>query len=196
MYEFADKQDPSDSALLKVASTDPLAAAALQNRLLPILQRYARLRGWGLAPDLREEVVQQAWLGLMSRSNEAWLSGRVSRNVYIRGIVRDAAETIRSQYRAAGEESRPRNGRCKTTGCARPLDAKVDLADVAGNGDVEQMIHARLELQSLFERATSEIRKALRLICDEGATLEVAAAAVGLTRRTLSRRLEYLRAAA
>lgn len=198
MHQLAEGQDPTDFDLFtKAANGDPFAAREIHRRLHPILNRYAAIFARKLAPDLREDVVQQAWLILAMRSNDAWFSGRIPRDVYLRGIARDAAEAIRAEYRHADEVCRPRNQRIKLANCTEhPSHYDGVLEGIPERINRENAVGARLELLDLYGRASPEVRTALVLLCEEGATLETAAAAAGITRRTLCRRLDGLRAAA
>ena len=197
MYQLAEWQALPDRDLLQSAlAGNPYAAKVIESRLLPHLLILARKRAPNLPADLHEEIVQQAWLSVVSRSTDIWSSGQVDVRAYLAGVVRDAAKAVRANYRRPGQVSRFRRPSASSgprQSAAPPLD-NVPEKNLRRDGHLA--IEARLELNSLYERASADVRVALGMICEEGATLEEAAAATGQTRRTLSRRIAVLRDAA
>ncbi len=191
MKQPAPWQGASDRELLNAAlDGDTSATEAANARLLPNSKFSPFVRG--LAPDLQEEVRSEVWLALVSRRQDVLLT-LLPLPTVLTGLVRDAAKRVRAQNRPPGARSRRRRGQ-EGIRTADSLDALPEAMHPATGGEEEMF--AILELNAVMDAATQPVREALALVHMDGRGLEFAAAAVGMTRRTLLRRIMALRDAA
>ena len=169
------------------------AAAETFNRTLPWLRRLARRHAPSLPTDLHDEIVHETWQLVFARGSEAFLASEVDADRYLAMVLRNAVEVVRTSYRPAGTKSRG----------APAVHGAVEFSDGVENWaskiwfQVEQAeVDLRLDLERAAASLGGQVASALALMVNEGLSVTDAAAGVGMSRQTLSRRLISLRRAA
>jgi DNA-directed RNA polymerase specialized sigma24 family protein len=169
------------------------ATAETFNRTLPWLRRLARRRAPSLPADLHDEIVHETWQLVIARGYDSFVAAGVDADRYLATVLRNAVEVVKANYRPAGAKSRDRSS----------VGAAVDFSEGAENWaskiwfEVEQAeLELRLDLERIAASLGGPVATALALIVNEGMSVTDAAADVGMSRQTLSRRLISLRRAA
>lgn len=154
------------------------------------LANLAAHHAWFLPPDVREEVVSEAHLILLTR--QASFDPQLApARVFLRMIVRDAVKRVAASYCPPGWKTRTTNtGIEEQRGVVLSLEAR--LADGFDYCDhcAERAIEQRCDLRSVFDRAPRDLAIALvRVYCNGEAAADVAES-MGVTRFTLTRRIK------
>jgi DNA-directed RNA polymerase specialized sigma24 family protein len=185
----------SPDELLRLAlAGDEDAAKRLYEQSKERFVRLARKRGPDLAEDQHEEVVQEMWQLVGQRGLHAFVSSGASAQAYLSQVHRNAVESVRAAYRPAGTRSRFSDTNDQVG--AVPLDMDVNqLEDVSLWSFPYPSIDFGIDLERFMAKVEPAVVRALTLILAEGSTISEAAAEVGLTRQTLSRRMHSMAAA-
>ena len=161
--------------------------------------------------DLHDEVFQQAFVELFTLGAEG-LEGMSGQALFRRGVFA-AIRVVRSDYAAPGQRTRrpakgasPDPARVAAEDVGRIADAEAferampgeddeagiefDLIESADAAMAVRACEDRIELDWALRTAPPKLADALRLICVDGETLSLAAAASGLSRFALGRRLD------
>lgn len=183
-----------------------------QQRLGHEASRYARRVSLALArdlpEDLHEDIFHEAFANLLD-AGAAALVGTTGRKLFRKAILA-AIRTTRSNYTPAGHRTRasrePLCGRVAADDADRILTAKeLDAATVRegayGVVDIDRFasveashaveaVEDRLDAEKIMRDAPPDLSTAFRLIYFDDQSTAAAAAACGLSRFALNRRIE------
>lgn len=198
--------DTSDDELLGQALAGNRDAwPKLIARLGPPLLKVAAKWGRGLPRDLHGEIVQEVWTALCALPGDVQTRSYDPRTrtafSYIVSFVPNAAQRVRSAYRAPAEPSRRRRPPELTIVPRHKWEPKTssaleDLEELTAEPGFERWIaarDARLDIERAARLASPELAIAIAAVVDRGSAIADAAASTGLTETTLRRRLASLR---
>lgn len=161
--------------------------------------------------DRHEEVFTQAFVELYSLGPDA-LTGTTGQALLRRGVFA-AIRVVRSDYAEPGQRTRrpprkapPEPARVAAEDIDRIADSETVQSCTVGEGERKKiefdllespaaaaairLTEARVDLDWVLDRGPPDVAAALRLVCIRGETLSFAAGEVGLSRFTLSRRMD------
>lgn len=196
MHQVVESKDPPDLELLRAALAGcDVSAAQLERRHAKYLLRIVRRHAPSLSPELRGDVVQEAWLALFRKASIPQKLQAIPFRVFMVGLIRDGIKVVRTNNRPPGVPSRPGRIEAKASN-----GGNIDRIGERGVKDpvdpASPDLDLVLDIERLADRADRQVRDAIRLMAELQLSVAEAAMVVGISRQTLSRRLSLLTRAA
>ena len=184
--------DESELAFLLEAyqNRDPELSERFDEVARPILRRMAGLHSYGLAVDVRDDVVQETFLSLSNSELQPFDPGRSTASQYMLGRLLNAVKSIQIVHglRRAGSDFDNEPQREFV-----PID---DLELESTLGVAVNAIQARHAVQKIFAGIDTSIRIACMRVYGEDESQESVAAGMKMSRFALARKLSSAKAVA
>ncbi len=167
---------------------DPDLAEKFDAAARPLLRRMAKKRGWGLAKDVIEEVVQEVFLALVNPAAVRFDPKRGTVRQYLMGRLLNAVKTVQiaNGLRRAGSDFEEEGQREFV-----PLD---DATMPSANVIPFAAINARQLVGKMFAGAGGDFREACLRVWGEGESQAAVADEMGLSRFAFARKLAGIKA--
>ncbi len=165
--------------------------AQAQRELMQIAVALVR----DLPEGAAEELVQEMWADVLSKSVVDFDATRGSAKAYLRGALRNAVKAVRASYAPPGERARDRRTRAVRRAAPPPVTASptpvsFEVREQAAAALAVESLEAHLDAETiLLDLAPAPVARALFLVHMEGASFKQAAESAGLSRHQLHRRV-------
>lgn len=194
-------REPNDEQLLAAALFgDQSSWAKLLKRLDRYLLAAVRRRAPDLPDDLQREVIQELWTGVATRRDGDFDPSAEPARHYVARFLSLGLDRVRAAYRAPGMRSRRRDARRSDE---HQGDFVIELVSFDELNEAEQpvddriraereRVEAAIDIRRARTMASPVIQRAIDVMWDEDIPCGVVAAALGINRLTLRRRLLQL----
>lgn len=184
------------NVLSRLFAQDAKTSKAAYAEITGVLSRSARRVHRFASKAWIEDVIQESLRIVVMRGGPAAVPLHVDDWAWLRnGVLRNAIEAVNAGLRPPGVRSRNRNSFPTDAGSESGIESVIDMMGPRLPA-FDDAVNLRLDFDEAESRMDLTTRHALRVMIAENETVAGVARRLGISRSTLSRRIDSLRPAA